>query len=169
MRLGLYVICAFAAVWGVTALSGLRAPAWVLAAPVLISIAVVWWVAPKVFAPSDRTPESGRRASRAVIVWSGLQAVGIVGAAVILPNLGLARLFIPVMALCVALHFIGLAKDIPFRPYYVTGAVMTLTSLVALSLPGGWGAVVAASAGALILWATSLSFPFLPAARRPSA
>ena len=71
------------------------------------------------------------------------------------------------MALCVALHFIGLARDLPFRAYYVTGAVMTLTSLGALLLPGDWPTIAGATAGALILWATTLSFPLISAAQNP--
>ena len=169
MRLGLYVLCAFAAVWGVTALTVLGAPAWFLAAPVLISVGVAAWAGPKVFAPSDRTAADGRRVFRVVALWSGLQTVGILAAAVILTKQHQERLFIPVMALCVALHFIGLAWRLPFRAYYATGGLLTLTSLVALLLPGSEPALIGATAGALILWATGLSFPFLSGARRPPA
>ena len=159
MRTGLIVVCGFAAVWGAMALSGLGAPLWSWVAPVLVSGLLLWRLAPLVPTSSDRPPEERRRVGRLVMLWSGLEGLAALVAVNLLNTPPHARLIWPAVAVVVGLHFLPLARGLPFRPYYATGLAMVAAGLAACALPGTGPQAAASGAAALILWATALAFP----------
>ena len=156
MRIGLYVLCVFAAAWGCVALYALGAPPWSRIAPPLVSLAIAGFAAPRVLASRDRGPDEARRIRRLVMLWSALEVAAMLLAVNILPILGLERQVVPAASLCVALHFFPLGWGLPYRPYVMTGSAMTATSVAAMALPGVWPTAASAAGGAVVLWASAL-------------
>jgi hypothetical protein len=168
MRTGLWILCGFAAAWGIVALNGLHAPLFTWIAPVLISLVLAIAVGRKVAAiAAGAPPQDGRHVGRVVGLWSAIEAVAIIAAVNIVPALGYPRLVGPAVGVVVGLHFLPLARGIPSKPYYVTGLAMVATSLAACALPGSWPQIAAGAAAALNLWLTALALPMTR--RQPAA
>ena len=163
MKTGLIVIMVFAAAWGAVALAAVGAPVWTWPAPTAISALIFAAVGPRTPSSSDRPPQERRRVGRLVALWSGIEGAGMLLAVAVLQATGRTRLVVPAATLAVALHFLPLARGLPFPRYYATGLAMTATSLGALWLPGAWPMITAAGAAALVLWATAFGFPRKPA------
>jgi hypothetical protein len=72
----------------------------------------------------------------------------------LLPRFGLSHAVTPAIAIVVGLHFIPLARGIPFAGYYWTAAGVTAIGIIALFLPAPFHIAVAAFGSALVLWLT---------------
>lgn len=85
-----------------------------------------------------------------------VQWVAIVGAAVLLPQLGLGRWLLATVILIVGLHFLPLAAAFRFRLLYFTGVAMVLVAVIyPFAASRGPADPVGALGAGLVLWATA--------------
>ncbi|MFI4974061.1 MAG: hypothetical protein ACHP84_05945 [Caulobacterales bacterium] len=169
MRFGIWVLNVFAAAFGMAALAGLAASPWTWPTPLLVSAGVIVFCSRFAAAPNAPSPEEAGRTNRLVALWSTVEAVAILIAVIALQRVGAARLIGPAIALIVGLHFLPLARGLPLRAYYATGAALIVVSVAAMLLPGGYPLPAAGAGAALVLWITSLAIAFRPAPRVESA
>lgn len=161
MRIGIWVLNIFAAIWAAIGLSGLGMPA--IALPVLISAALIVW--------GNRIPEPPRgveeaaRVRRLVAIWSSVEGVAIFATFALCARLGLPDVPIPMLAIIVGLHFLPLARGLSVAIYYATGAAMIAVGAIALLLPAPERHLATGISCALILWASCLAI-FIRAGRR---
>src|SRR2546423_7828230 len=124
MRIGIIVLNVFAALWGGAAILSAHLALWLLAVPLLVSGGMIAWAERAVRHVPPR-PDRGR-IGRGVGIWSAVEGVAILVAVNVLRNLGLADAIGPAIAIIVGLHFLPLARGIPVRLYYATGAAIVL-------------------------------------------
>lgn len=96
---------------------------------------------------------AARREGRAFGVINAVQWGAIFLAGWLLPKLGFARYFTPVIALITALHFFPLARLFHYKGHYLTGGAMLFWAVGCLLLvpPAAWQGRVALGTG-FILW-----------------
>jgi hypothetical protein len=150
MRIGIWILCFFAAAWAVAGTLLGQAPEWWFALAAAISAALVLLArrAPGLTA----SPPHVRRLVRA---WSAAEGIAMLAATVVLANLGRQEAIPPVLAIIVGLHFLPLAKGIPVRLYYATGAALIALGAAGLVAPALSPVVVGWTAAA-VLWASAL-------------
>ncbi len=169
MRIGLYVVCAFAALWGALAMAGLGLPVWSRVAPALVSLLLVRLLAPRTPGPRDRSPPERRRVGRLVATWSGAEVVAMLVAVNLLARTGHAAWAVSAAVFIVGLHFFPLARGLPFRAYWITGALMCAAGAAGLLVPPAQAQTLSAGLAALVLWGTAPAFPRRPAPGAVSA
>ncbi len=164
MRGGVWILSLVAGVWGEVALFGLGASRWTLVVPVLITSAVLALCAraPRGDAPPE---DERRRAGRSVGIWSTVEGVAIFITAIVLINVGAARLIVPAIVVIVGLHFLPLAAPLRLRVYYGLAPVLIALGLGAMLLPAHWPLVAAATGAATASWTTALLIAFVPSSR----
>jgi hypothetical protein len=92
-----------------------------------------------------------------VIMWSSIaEGIGLFVAAQTTISLGHREMLLPAMALVVGLHFLPMARAIPFRPFYGLGFALLAASAAGFAIGGTTGAELAGFAGAIALWTASL-------------
>jgi hypothetical protein len=92
-----------------------------------------------------------------VIMWSSMaEGVGLFVAAQTTISLRHREMLLPAMALVVGLHFLPMARAIPFRPFYVLGIALLAASAAGFALGGTGGAKLAGFAGTIALWAAAI-------------
>src|ERR1044072_1284314 len=153
MRNAIIVLNLFAAVWGAAAILGAHLPLWLIAAPILVSGAMLAWSGRALRNVAPR-PDAGR-VGRLVGIWSAVEGVAIFATVTALQNLDMVDAIGPAIAIVVGLHFVPLARGIPAPLYYATAGAMVLAGAAALLLPGPERLPATGIAAALILWASA--------------
>jgi hypothetical protein len=164
---GALVGVVFGTVWALVGVTGLvdATPARVVGYVIVVVLAVVVAVAAvRMRAAADRSrprPERPGDARRTFVLVNVVQAVLIVGAAVVLNRLGLSAFIAPAACVVVGLHFLPLAGLFAVPLYRLTGAVLVVVGVVGAVLAGiGVAApIVLTTVGlgaAVTLWSTSL-------------
>ncbi|WP_375397425.1 hypothetical protein [uncultured Sphingomonas sp.] len=149
MRGGIWVLGFFAALWSIAGIlvEGLS-PAWAVL-PVAVSVGLLVW------ASRQSYPDEGgsaRNVGRLVGIWSAIQGVAMFVTANVLVNMDRFWAVIPACVIIVGLHFLPLARGIPVRLYYATGAAMIAIGTIALVAPA-WHLPLATGLGAsIVLW-----------------
>ncbi len=165
MRTATLVLTVFGALWGAMALSYAHAPAWTLAAPALLSLALAAAVF-KGIPAEHRSAVEARRIGRVVALASTVEGLAILAGVNLVVWLGRPDLSLTVVAAVVGLHFLPLARWIPARVYYATAAGLLTCVAAGLAAAPPVRDVVVAGGAATVLWATIASFFVV---RRPQA
>jgi hypothetical protein len=148
MRNGMIILCIFAAIWAIAGIVvGGLSPVWI-ALPLAISTAILLWAARQ---PPGARP--GPHVGRLVGIWSGVEGVAMFLAANFLVKNYHKELVMPAFAIIVGLHFLPLARGIPVRFYYGTGASLVLLGVVGLLAP--LPALLIGGTAAVVLWASA--------------
>jgi hypothetical protein len=165
VRIALVVLTVFAALWAWAALLFSGAAPGLNAIPIAVSLALLvsGWRASGVF------PTRGRHVGSVVGLWSGIEVVALVVSVNVLQHFQRADLMFPLAAIIVGLHFFPLARGIPVRLYYGTGAGLVAAGLVGLLLPAAQRPVAVGIGAALVLWATALAIVLQGRRRTASA
>jgi hypothetical protein len=105
-------------------------------------------------------PGEGVRASERaerVIMWSSIaEGVGLFIAANFAINLGHREMLLPAMAAVVGLHFLPIARAVPFPPFYVLGLALLGSALFGFGVRQPAGGTVAGFAAAIALLAAAM-------------
>jgi hypothetical protein len=103
------------------------------------------------------SPEEEARRGRLVGIASGGEGLAIFLAMIVLGNLGLSDYAAPVIAIIVGLHFMPLARWMPARLYYCTGALLIVLGVCGFAIQRPDLRLLIVSLGAAsILWLTSI-------------
>jgi hypothetical protein len=154
MRTGLWILNVMAVLWCAGALYFSHLPLWWGVPAVAISAAILLGTRHAL----DATQDADRaHVGRLVAIWSSAEGVAIFLAANILINLHMAERLLPTMAIIVGLHFLPLARGIPARIYYGSGAALVLVGAIGWLLPTGNAPLVTGLLAALTLWASALA------------
>lgn len=153
MRGGIWVLNIFALAWAAAAVLTTHRPTWWLIAPLLVTVAILVWASRQpVPAQAD-----GARIGRLIGMWSAVEGAAIFVAINGLLMLGRADAIMPVIAILVGLHFLPLARGIPVRFYYATGAALVAVGVAGLGTPATVSTPIAlAGAAAVILWLSAI-------------
>ena len=154
MRGGIWVLTIFAAIWGAGGITMGHGPAWLAAAPVAISVAILVWASRQPLGTGN--PVEGDHVGRVVGLATVIEGVAIFLAANWLLNAHQETLILPAVAVIVGLHFLPLARWIPVPIYYWTGAGLIAAGLIAIALPPEQRAITTGIASALVLWASCI-------------
>jgi hypothetical protein len=106
-----------------------------------------------------RRPGTGVAPSRAenVILWSTIgEGIGLFVAANLVNNLGHGAWLLPAMALVVGLHFLPMARAIPFRPFYVLGTALLIAAAAGFVVAPPTGGTLSGFAASAALWVAAL-------------
>jgi hypothetical protein len=151
---GAIIMSFFGAVFYLMALvgrTGWESPA--LIVPVVVFGLVAWRAG--VLMRAGASPAASERAGR-VIMWSSIaEGVGIFLVANVLVNLGRPDLVLPGIAVIVGLHFLPMARAIPFPPFYGLAVALLAAAGVGFVLRQPLGGEVAGLAAAIALWIAS--------------
>lgn len=153
MRVGVVVLSVFAAIWCVAglALAGMRS-AFLYAIVALISAAII--------VAARRRPlnggDAGKRIGRLVGIASAGEGIAIVLAVIVLQSLHAPDDIMPAIAIIVGVHFLPLARGIPSRLYYATGALLIALGVVGLLVSDAVRPIVVGVGAACILWLTAV-------------
>jgi hypothetical protein len=152
VRPALVILTVFAAAWswGGLWLSG-AAPSLVIF-PIATSLVLLAWG----WRGSGVSQSRGPHVRKVVGLWSSVEVVALLVTANVLQNLHRADLMLPLGAIIVGLHFFPLARGIPVRIYYASGAGLVLAGAAGLIVPPAQRPMVAGMVAALTLWATAL-------------
>ncbi|WP_448662405.1 DUF7010 family protein [Sphingomonas sp. CJ20] len=143
-----------AALWCAIALYFSHLPLWWVLPAVAISAAILLWTRHA----SDGSEDADRsHVGRLVAIWSSAEGVAIFVAANVLINLHMAERLLPTMAIIVGLHFLPLARGIPARIYYWSGAALILVGAIGWLLPAGDTPLVTGLLAAATLWVSALA------------
>jgi hypothetical protein len=100
-----------------------------------------------------RSKQAGR-----IIMWSTIgEGIGLVVAANLVIHLGHQNMLIPTVAGVVGLHFIPMARFIPFVPFYVTSFALILSAVVGFLVSQPAGGALAGFAAAATLMASAVA------------
>lgn len=153
MRGGVWVLNIMAFVWGAAGILVAHAPLWWMVVPAILSVASVLHAQR---ATHGQPPHvEGEHVGRLVGIWTGIEGVAIFLAANVLINLHRPDAVMPAIAIIVGLHFLPLAKGIPVRLYYATGAALVAIGAVALVAPPWHLPLATGASAALVLWLSS--------------
>ena len=154
MRGGISILSAFAFLWCIAAIGLGGRSFWWLIAPLAISAAIVAW-ARRV--PGVGTHRQGAHVNRLVGMWSAIEGVAIGVSVLVLGALHLPQAILPVIAVIVGLHFLPLARHIPVRLYYATGAALAAVGGVGLAVPVAARPWWVGLGAAVVLWTTAVA------------
>ena len=122
--------------------------------PVALICLALFWLARK---QTARRPNQPTANGRLVGIASAVEGLLIFIAINVLQNIGRPNLITPAVAVIVGLHFWPLARWLPARGYYLTGAALVVVGAAGLLVPDpGARALVVSLAAAGVLWLTSL-------------
>ncbi len=155
MRGGIWVLNIMAFVWVVAGVLLTGQPRWWLAVPAAVSVALLLWA--RRAAGGAPSPDSGDHVGRVVGIWSAIEGVAIFVTANVLVNLHLPDAVMPAIAIIVGLHFFGLAKGIPVRLYYATGAALVAIGAIALAAPLWHMPLALGVTAAVVLWLSGVA------------
>ncbi len=153
MRGGLWILNVFAVLWCAAGLWAAHQPLWPLVAPAAVSAAILIWASRR--ASGDAGPDNPN-VGRLVGIWSAVEGVAMFLAANTLINLHRSELLLPVFAIIVGLHFLPLARGIPVRLYYLTGAGLIAVGIAGTQMPPSDAPLVVGGVAALVLWASAI-------------
>lgn len=128
MRAAVATLSVFATLWFAF---GLHAAGWHLWLP--CALAVVLSVALFLGVPKYDASPAGTRGHRARVIGiaSGVEALAIVAALLVIPPSQQPHWAAPVIAAIVGLHFVPIAYYLPYKPYYFAGAAMVCVAAAA--------------------------------------
>ncbi len=152
VRIALLVLNLFAALW---AWAGLRLSGVVQGfalLPFALSLALLAYG----WRGAGLVPARGAHVGKVVGLWSAIEVAALVIMANLLENIHRADLMLPCGAIIVGLHFFPLARGIPVKLYYATGAGLLVAGVGGLIVPAADRAFVAGMGAAAILWGTAL-------------
>lgn len=152
VRIALLVLTVFATAWAWAALYLSGGPPSLIFLPIALSLALLAWG----WRGSGLFPSRGARVGKVVGLWSAIEVIALLIAANVLQTVGRGDLMLPAGAIIVGLHFFPLARGIPVRLYYATGAGLVLAGLAGLLLPAAERPMAVGMSAALVLWATAL-------------
>lgn len=154
---GPIILAVMGAIWAMVGLDYAGVPPVWWAAPVVIAGAIVALVVQRSRGLVPPPAAEGRRIGRLVGIWSGVEGVAIFVAINVCINLQRPDWVVPAICVIVGLHFLPLARGLPVRLYYATGAAMTVLGLLGLAdLTLLAPAMMVAFGAALLLWGTAL-------------
>jgi len=155
MRGGIWVLNIMAFVWVAAGMLLTARPIWWLAVPAAVSAALLLWA--QCAARDLPPPEGGEHVGRVVGIWSAIEGVAIFVTANVLVNLHRSDAVMPAIAIIVGLHFFGLAKGIPVRLYYATGAALVVVGAIAVVAPPWHMPIALGVTAAVALWASGVA------------
>lgn len=157
MRAAVATLCVFATLWFAFALHATGSHLWLpYAVAVLISIALFLGV-PKY----DASSTVGRRhRARVIGIASGVEALAIIVAVFLIPPSQQMHWAAPVVAAIVGLHFLPIARYLPYKPYYFAGIALVCVAAAGAAIElAGWSDAasqfVVGACSAFFLWMTS--------------
>lgn len=121
-----------------------------IVAPIAVSIILIGWS----WRWSGFAASRGPHVGKLVGLWSAIEGVAIIVAGNLLQYVQRADLVIPTAVTIIGLHFLPLARGIPVRLYYATGAAMVLLGVFALVLPDQLRTATTCFGASVILWST---------------
>jgi hypothetical protein len=154
---GPIILALFGAVWAMVGLgfAGVSLMLWLV--PIVISIGMIGLVLRRSQGLVPPPPEEGRRIGKLVGIWSGVEGVAIFVAITICNTLGHPEWIVSSICLVVGLHFFPLARGLPVRLYYVSGAILSVLGVAGLAdLTPIAPSIAVALGAALVLWGTVL-------------
>lgn len=154
---GPIILSLFGAVWAIVGLgfAGVSPLLWLV--PMAIGIGMIGLVLRRSRGLVPPPPEEGRRIGKLVGIWSVVEGVAIFMAITICNTLGHPEWIVSSICLVVGLHFFPLARGLPVRLYYVSGAIMSVLGLAGLAdLTLIAPSIAVALGAALVLWGTVL-------------
>ena len=163
MRAATLVLSVFAAVWGAMALSAAHAPEWVFVVPALVSTVLATTIF-RFCREDSRGAAERRRVGRLVALASTGEGVAILVGVNVVSSMRRPDLSATIVAVAVGLHFLPLARWIPFRIYYATAAGLLVAAMGGFAQTSALRDVVVCGGAAAVLWATVGSFLIV---RRP--
>lgn len=102
-------------------------------------------------------PAEKKRRGR-VVSWSaGIEGLAIFVTANFLMRNGLGVYIFPAVALIVGLHFLPMAKLLPMKVYYLSGALLVAVAAVGLAMSPADRPFVVGVSSAIVLWITCLA------------
>ena len=126
--------------------------------PILIAVGLVSLAYREGRKAALRSAESRRRIGRVVALWSGAEVVAIVIVANLLGATGHVDQVLPAIGLIVAVHFLPLARWLPFPAFYPVGLAMAVVAIIGFFIgPVPTRMQFVAFGEALILWAAALA------------
>jgi hypothetical protein len=155
MFTGALVLNIFGACWCICGLLSLAAPLWLLPIPLLVAASLIETARRASRHAPPRTPEQEKRIGRLVGLWSGLEGVAMF---ITIPVLQILHREVDVasaMALIVGLHFFPLARGMPLRLYYASGAALVVIALISFYQPTSYRFAAACFPSGVVLWVTS--------------
>lgn len=157
MRAAVATLCVFATLWFAFGLHAAGSHLWAPYALAVLLSAALFLGVPKY----DASP-AGTRPHRARVIGiaSGVEAVAIVMALLVIPRSQQPHWAAPVIAAIVGLHFVPIAYYLPYKPYYVAGAALVCIaaagSAVEFAAPGDGASQLTIGLGsAFVLWVCS--------------
>jgi hypothetical protein len=154
MRGGIWVLNIFAAVWVCAGIWLGDAPQWLMVVPIALSAAILWRASGMTWRAVE--PERQKRIGRVVGIWSGVEGVAMFVTANVLINLHLRDAIMPAFAIIVGAHFLPLARGIPMRIYYATGAALIVVGAIALLAPPFHPLLATGLVAGVILWVSAI-------------
>ena len=153
MRGGLWILNFFALVWCAAGLFLSHQSLLWLVVPVAISGAILFWASRMMTATVS---SGGSHVGRLIAIWSTVEGVAMFVASNVLINLKMPDALMPVLAIIVGLHFLPIARGIPVRLYYATGAALMAVGTVALIAPPWHLPLATGVVAAAILWLSAI-------------
>ncbi len=154
---GAVIMSLFATIWwivGVKSSSHGSAPMYAVAVAITVGILLLARRRRGDEVSSDSVERS--RKGRLLGIASGLEGLAIFVAGNVLINAGRRDLFAPVVAIIVGVHFFPIARWLPARLYYLTGALLVALGLTGFCVSDPATRLLFVSVGAAcILWLTS--------------
>jgi hypothetical protein len=151
MRAGYWVVAVFGAAWAGAGLLVAGYPAVALIAPLAVSAALLLWAYKEPSAAAGMSPQ----VRKVIVRWSLVEAGAIALASNLLSRMHRTDGMFSAVAVIVGLHFFPLARGIPVRQYYATGAALILVGLGGMLLPAPERPISIGLSAAVILWGTA--------------
>ncbi|WP_447764700.1 hypothetical protein [Sphingopyxis panaciterrae] len=153
MRIAIWVLSGFAALWGLAGILSLQWSPALVAIPFALSALFV--IAARRLPATAGGGPSSSRLWRLILTWDLVELAAIILVVHLLVRFGVGWATTPAIAIIVGLHFIPLARAIPFSGYYWTAAGVTAAGVIALFLPPPLHIAVATFGSAVALWLTT--------------
>ena len=158
MKAASWVLVIFPVVWAEAALVIAGAPRVTLFLPPLAFLLLIWGGRKSFYGPRQSSAKS-HRPQRNILVWSVLEAVAAMAAAVALWRLEATTIVAPVVCIVAGLHVFPLAHGVPRAAYYYAmGVVLVIAGLGVAVILVQTASAFAASSTAIILWIGALAF-----------
>lgn len=154
-NVGVVIISVFAAIWWVVGVrTSHREPMPMYGIALLITLALVAVASHS--HSGTLSPEERARRGRVVGLASGGEGVLILVAVNVLQHIGQSAFAAPVIAMIVGLHFLPLARWLPVRLYYGTGAALITLGGLGCAVTDAHRRLLLVSFGAAgLLWLTA--------------
>ena len=149
---GAAIMSFFACIFAVLGLMPIvGGPAPVLLAPLLPTL-LLWWWAWRAWRRGHCGPAHDPRVGR-IVLWSAIgEGIAIFVVIELLATTGWATYMLAAVAGVVGVHFLPMARLIPFRPFYGSAVALLAIAAAAFALPVAAVAPFAGIGAATVLW-----------------